>query len=168
MPQIALQGLRGGVGTTSLCAALGWALTALGERVLLIDGSPVSQLGAHFNLPIQATQGWMQALCEGGDWQQCAQRYPQGPDLLPYGQLSASVQAQDAAVAAPLLEALPALRGRYGWILFDLPADSAPWHEKTAAAAGWPALRHHARRQLPPAPEPAILSCDDPVSDQSV
>lgn len=130
MPQIALQGLRGGVGTTSLCAALGWALTALGERVLLIDGSPVSQLGAHFNLPIQATQGWMQALCEGGDWQQCAQRYPQGPDLLPYGQLSASVQAQDAAVAAPLLEALPALRGRYGWILFDLPADGAPWHEK--------------------------------------
>lgn len=129
MPQIALQGIRGGVGTTSLCAALGWALTALGERVLLIDGSPVSQLGAHFNLPVQVTQGWMQALCDGGDWQQCAQRYPQGPDLLPYGLLSSSDPAQDRAVAAPLLDALPALLRRYGWILFDLPADSAPWHE---------------------------------------
>ncbi|MGD9426596.1 cellulose biosynthesis protein BcsQ [Pantoea sp. NSTU24] len=130
MPQIALQGIRGGVGTTSLCAALGWALTRLGERVLLIDGSPVSQLGAHFNLPVQAAQGWMQALCEGGDWQQHAQRYPQGPDLLPYGLLSSLLPAQDVAVATPLLDTLPALRRRYTWILFDLPAESAPWHER--------------------------------------
>lgn len=42
MPLIALQGVRGGTGATSLCAALGWALTALGESVLLIDGSPSS------------------------------------------------------------------------------------------------------------------------------
>lgn len=127
MPQIALQGIRGGVGTTSLCAALGWALTALGERVLLIEGAPDGQLGAHFNLPVQATQGWMQALCEGGEWQQSAQRYPNGPDLLPCG-LPASFPAGDAAIATPLLDALPLLRNRYGWILFDLPADSAPWH----------------------------------------
>lgn len=52
MPQIALQGVRGGVGTTSLCAGLGWALAALGERVLLIDGSPVSQLGVHLICPL--------------------------------------------------------------------------------------------------------------------
>ncbi|WP_337022060.1 cellulose biosynthesis protein BcsQ [Pantoea anthophila] len=130
MALMALQGIRGGVGTSSLCAGLGWALSALGEQVLLIDGSPVSQLGMHFNLPVQAEQGWMQALCHGGDWLQSAQRYPQGPDLLPYGQLSASASAavQDSTIAAPLLAALPALRARYGWIIFDLPAESAPWH----------------------------------------
>lgn len=130
MALMALQGIRGGVGTSSLCAGLGWALSALGEQVLLIDGSPVSQLGMHFNLPVQAEQGWMQALCHGGDWLQSARRYPQGPDLLPYGQLSASASAavQDSTIAAPLLAALPALRGRYGWIIFDLPAESAPWH----------------------------------------
>ena len=130
MALMALQGIRGGVGTSSLCAGLGWALSALGEQVLLIDGSPVSQLGMHFNLPVQAEQGWMQALCHGGDWLHSAQRYPQGPDLLPYGQLSASASAavQDSTIAAPLLAALPALRGRYGWIIFDLPAESAPWH----------------------------------------
>lgn len=130
MALMALQGIRGGVGTSSLCAGLGWALSALGEQVLLIDGSPVSQLGMHFNLPVQAEQGWMQALCHGGDWLQSARRYPQGPDLLPYGLLSASASAavQDSTIAAPLLAALPALRGRYGWIIFDLPAESAPWH----------------------------------------
>ncbi|WP_336794682.1 cellulose biosynthesis protein BcsQ [Pantoea anthophila] len=130
MALMALQGIRGGVGTSSLCAGLGWALSALGEQVLLIDGSPVSQLGMHFNLPVQAEQGWMQALCHGGDWLQSARRYPQGPDLLPYGQLSASASAavQDSTIAAPLLAALPALRERYGWIIFDLPAESAPWH----------------------------------------
>ena len=133
MPQIALQGVRGGVGATSLCAGLGWALAALGERVLLIDGSPVSQLGAHFNLPARPDKGWMQALCEGGDWQQSALRYPHGPDLLPHGELSHqhtfTIAGQNGSIAAPLLQALPDLRTRYQWIIFDLPADTLPWHE---------------------------------------
>jgi len=133
MPQIALQGVRGGVGTTSLCAGLGWALAVLGETVLLIDGSPVSHLGAHFNLPAQPGKGWMQALCDGAVWQDTAQRYPGGPDLLPYGQLTAAssvrFSVRDDAIAAPLLEALPALSKRYQWILFDLPAETFPWHE---------------------------------------
>ncbi|MGJ0482538.1 cellulose biosynthesis protein BcsQ [Pantoea agglomerans] len=135
MPQIALQGIRGGVGTTSLCAGLGWALAALGERVLLIDGSPVNQLGAHFNLPVQTEQGWMQALCSGVDWQQSAQRYPHGPDLLPYGLLASPVRVEDDTLASPLLNALPALSTRYSWIIFDLPAETAPWHD-----ALWPLL----------------------------
>ncbi|NEG68287.1 cellulose synthase operon protein YhjQ [Pantoea agglomerans] len=133
MPQIALQGVRGGVGTTSLCAGLGWALAALGERVLLIDGSPVSQLGVHFNLPAQQDNGWMKSLCEGGDWQHSGLRYPDGPDLLPHGVLShqhaLTIARQNEAIAAPLLQALPDLRARYQWIIFDLPADTLPWHE---------------------------------------
>lgn len=133
MPQIALQGVRGGVGTTSLCAGLGWALAALGERVLLIDGSPVSQLGMHFNLPAQQENGWMKALCEGGDWQHSALCYPHGPDLLPHGVLShqhsLTITRQNESVAAPLLQVLPDLQARYQWIIFDLPADSLPWHE---------------------------------------
>lgn len=72
MPLIALQGVRGGTGATSIVAALGWALTALGEGVLLIDGSPSSQLGAHFNLPALPEKGWMQALLGGGAWQGAA------------------------------------------------------------------------------------------------
>ncbi|WP_419964276.1 cellulose biosynthesis protein BcsQ [Pantoea vagans] len=133
MPLIALQGVRGGVGTTSLCAGLGWALATLGERVLLIDGSPVSQLGVHFNLPAQQESGWMQALCDDREWQHAALRYPNGPDLLPHGVLShqhaLTIAHQNEAVAAPLLQALPDLQARYQWIIFDLPADPLPWHE---------------------------------------
>ena len=100
---------------------------------MLIDGSPVSQLGAHFNLPAQHEKGWMKALCEGGDWQHSAFRYPAGPDLLPHGLLShqqtVTVTRQNETVAAPLLQALPVLQARYQWIIFDLPADPLPWHE---------------------------------------
>ncbi|MCG7390579.1 MULTISPECIES: cellulose biosynthesis protein BcsQ [Pantoea] len=133
MPLIALQGVRGGTGATSLCAALGWALTALGESVLLIDGSPSSQLGAHFNLPALPENGWMQALRRGDAWQAAALRYPHGPDLLPHGPLSHqqdfTLLRQEPAAAAPLLDALADLNSRYKWLIFDLPADLLPWHE---------------------------------------
>ena len=133
MPVVALQGIRGGVGTTSLSAALGWALASLGEETLLIDGSPDGQLGAHFNTPALSQQGWMQALCDGGDWQAAALRYPHGPDLLPHGALShqqrLTVVQRNAAVVAPLLDALPDLTRRYRWIIFDLGAEPLPWHE---------------------------------------
>lgn len=133
MPLIALQGIRGGTGATSLSAALGWALATLGESVLLIDGSPASQLGAHFNMPARQEKGWMQALCDGDAWQEAALRYPQGPDLLPHGSLSHqqhfTLLHQDAALAAPLLNALPDLKSRYQWIMVDLPAESLPWHD---------------------------------------
>lgn len=133
MPLIALQGIRGGTGATSLSAALGWALATLGESVLLIDGSPVSQLGAHFNMPARPEKGWMQALCDGDPWQESALRYPHGPDLLPHGQLSHqqhfTLLRQDAALAAPLLDLLPDLTSRYQWVIFDLPAALQPWHE---------------------------------------
>lgn len=37
MPVLALQGVRGGIGTTSVTAALAWALQQLDESVLVID-----------------------------------------------------------------------------------------------------------------------------------
>lgn len=133
MPLIALQGVRGGTGATSLCAALGWALTTLGESVLLVDGSPASQLGAHFNTPASPESGWMQALCNGDAWQSAALRYPNGPDLLPHGALSHqqrfTVLLQERAAAAPLLDALADLKRRYQWVIFDLSAEWLPWHD---------------------------------------
>ena len=48
MAIIALQGMRGGVGTTSITAALAWGLQQLGESVLVIDAGfrPHERLGA--------------------------------------------------------------------------------------------------------------------------
>ncbi|HAT0787820.1 TPA: cell division protein, partial [Salmonella enterica subsp. enterica serovar Typhimurium] len=49
MAILGLQGVRGGVGTTSLTAALAWALQILGENVLVIDASPDNLLRMSFN-----------------------------------------------------------------------------------------------------------------------
>ena len=139
MPVIALQGLRGGCGATSLSAALGWALNALQESVLVIDFSASNQLAAHFNLPLTHPQGWVPALLEQQPWQQCAQRYQTGLDFLPFGTLSHqqtfTLQTAGEHFAAPLLNALPALKKHYRWVILDLPADLLPWQRSFAHAA---------------------------------
>ena len=40
MAVLGLQGVRGGVGTTTITAALAWSLQMLGENVLVVDASP--------------------------------------------------------------------------------------------------------------------------------
>ncbi|MDF7629776.1 cellulose biosynthesis protein BcsQ [Erwiniaceae bacterium L1_55_4] len=139
MPVIALQGLRGGCGATSLSAALGWALNALQESVLVIDFSDANQLAAHFNLPLNHTQGWVPALLEQQPWQQCAQRYQTGLDFLPFGALTSqqclSLQNAGTSFATPLLKALPALKSHYRWVILDLPADLLPWQRSFALHA---------------------------------
>lgn len=139
MPIIALQGLRGGCGATSLSAALGWALNALQESVLVIDFSSSNQLAAHFNLPLANSNGWVPSLLDQQPWQQSAQRYQNGLDFLPFGVLShqqtLSFHHTDAHFAAPLLNALPALKSQYDWLILDLPADLLPWQRSFAQAA---------------------------------
>ncbi len=139
MPVIALQGLRGGCGATSLSAALGWALNALQESALLIDLSPANQLAAHFNTPLNHTSGWMTALHAGQPWHHSALRYQPGLDFLPFGALTHQqtlmVNRAPEECAAPLLQALPALKNDYRWIILDLPADLLPWQQPFHAAA---------------------------------
>ncbi len=50
MAILGLQGVRGGVGTTSITSALAWALQILGENVLVIDASPDNLLRMSFNV----------------------------------------------------------------------------------------------------------------------
>ena len=40
MAVLGLQGVRGGVGTTTITAALAWSLQMLGENVLVVDCLP--------------------------------------------------------------------------------------------------------------------------------
>ncbi len=139
MPVLALQGLRGGCGATALSAALGWALNALQQTVLLIDLSPANQLAAHFNLPLDTPHGWLRAQLDNQPWQHSALRYQPGLDFLPSGTLThqqtLSLTAAAAEIAQPLLKALPALKQRYQWIIFDLPADLLPWQQAFIPAA---------------------------------
>lgn len=141
MAIVALQGLRGGAGTSSVTAGLAWALHQLGERVLVVDFCPSNQLRWHFNGPVSATDGWASAAvyaqspdAQDGTIQPSgapqAWRYLDGLDFLPFGELNqdqyqAWLQTPVAA-AQSWLHYLKQLNvsEAYDWLLFDMPANT--------------------------------------------
>ncbi|AHM71396.1 cellulose biosynthesis protein BcsQ [Yersinia hibernica] len=141
MPVLALQGVRGGIGTTSVTAALAWALQQLDESVLVIDFSPDNLLRLHFNMHFEQSRGWAKAEITGEGWQQGAMRYTEKLDFLPFGQLTQAENEQFAAslqnTAQHWQENLSALQATaaYRWILLDVPAgDNALTRQALALA----------------------------------
>lgn len=123
--------MRGGVGTTSLTAALAWALQILGENVLVIDASPDNLLRMSFNVDFVHQGGWARSLLDGQDWRDAGLRYTSQLDLLPFGQLTSQEWENPQAWQETLGEigsAIQALKasGRYSWILLDLPYGESP------------------------------------------
>ncbi|MFJ5337358.1 cellulose biosynthesis protein BcsQ [Pectobacterium sp. CHL-2024] len=141
MPVIALQGIRGGVGTTSIAAALGWAFQRLGESALVIDFSPDNLLRINFNMPFEQRRGWARAEADGTPWQTGAMQYLPGLDFLPFGRLN----TQEIATLQQHYHQHPALwqnnlaqlsaAGRHRWILIDVPADNSPLTRQALATA---------------------------------
>ncbi|RLM26739.1 cellulose synthase operon protein YhjQ [Brenneria alni] len=140
MPVIVLQGIRGGVGTTSVTAGLAWALQQLGETVLAIDFSPDNLLRLHFNMSFAQPRGWGRAESDGESWQQGAMQYVPGLDFLPFGQLNPI----EIAALQQRHQHIPSWRdnlaqidtdGQHRWILIDAPADSSPLIRQALAAA---------------------------------
>ena len=131
MAILGLQGVRGGVGTTSLTAALAWAVQILGENVLVIDASPDNLLRMSFNVDFVHQGGWARSLLDGQDWRDAGLRYTSQLDLLPFGQLTSQEWENPQAWQETLGEigsAIQALKasGRYSWILLDLPYGESP------------------------------------------
>lgn len=118
MSVIALQGIRGGTGTTSVTAALSWALAHLGEKVLVIDFSPANLLRLHFNMPFDSSRGWASAERAGEGWEQGAMRYNSRLDFLPFGRLAPTDNVQ-----CDWQNNLTKLTNSsvYDWILLDTP-----------------------------------------------
>ncbi|MNZ84431.1 cell division protein [compost metagenome] len=125
MISLALRGVRGGVGVSSVLAALGHALQTLGERVLLVDMCPENLLRLHFNLPLEETDGWARASLDGRPWGGAAWRVGPRLHLLPYGGLCAREQARLELHLRREPELWTrrraSLAGQFDWILFDLP-----------------------------------------------
>ncbi|MRS16418.1 cellulose biosynthesis protein BcsQ [Enterobacteriaceae bacterium RIT691] len=132
MAILGLQGLRGGVGTTSLAAALGWSLQILGESVIVVDACPDNLLRFSFNGEIADRQGWARALLDGDDWRDAGRRYTSQLDFLPFGQLSAT-ERLNIQVLTPALQEITAIvqslhqHKAHQWILIDLPHQVEPW-----------------------------------------
>jgi cellulose synthase operon protein YhjQ len=120
-----LRGVRGGVGVSSLLAALGHALEGLGERVLLVDMCPENLLRLHFNLPLGEKDGWARATLDGHPWSASAWCLGNHMHLLPYGCLTVQEQAQMEVYLRREPELWvrrqASLASHFDWILFDLP-----------------------------------------------
>ena len=122
---LALQGLRGGVGTTSLLAGLGYALHQLDQRVLLVDLCPENLLRLHFRFEFSSPSGWARAELDGEPWHGAACQVLPGLHVLPYGR---TTEAEHQRIEHSLQQAPKRwvqrrqhLERRYDWVLFDLP-----------------------------------------------
>lgn len=140
MAILALQGIHGGVGTTTVSAALAWALQMLDEKVLLIDGSPDNLLRLSFNIDFAHRGGWGRALLDSQDWRSAAWRYTRHLDVLPFGQMSddeRTALSTGSTVLNGFREALETLKssGEYQWILLDLPHGAAPLTQQMGETA---------------------------------
>ncbi|CNI37314.1 cellulose biosynthesis protein BcsQ [Yersinia vastinensis] len=150
MPVLALQGIRGGIGTTSVTAALAWALQQLGESVLVIDFSPENLLRLHFNMHFEQPRGWARAEIDGEGWRSGAMRYTETLDFLPFGQLthveieqlSASLQ-QNPRQWRENLSALQA-SDHPRWILLDVAASDSVFTRQALALADQVLILIHA------------------------
>lgn len=139
MAIIGLQGIRGGTGTTSVTAALAWALQKLGESVLVVDASSDNMLRLFFDVKIHRTEGWARATLNQQNWQESGWRYTPSLDILPFGSLDNSeIQTlySNQNLCEKFNEYLTIIQNsqRYKWILVDLPAQypgmSPSWRER--------------------------------------
>ncbi|MFP3515543.1 cellulose biosynthesis protein BcsQ [Pseudomonas sp. SIMBA_077] len=125
MIAMSLQGIRGGVGTSSTLAALSYALSTLGQKVLVVDMCPENTLGLHFNLDYAQPDGWARATLDNTAWHDHAWRIEPGLSVLPYGTLTTEQSAQlDVLLQeAPQLWATrqDSIANSFDWVLFDLP-----------------------------------------------
>jgi len=125
MISMSLQGIRGGVGTSSTLAALGYALSTLGQKVLVVDMCPENTLGLHFNLDFAQPGGWARATVDNAAWHEHAWNIEPGLNVLPYGTLTAeqSGQLDELLQKDPQLWAKrqDSIADAFDWVLFDLP-----------------------------------------------
>ncbi|EKL0984067.1 TPA: cellulose biosynthesis protein BcsQ [Klebsiella aerogenes] len=131
MAILGLQGIRGGVGTTSITAALAWALQLLGETVLVVDASPDNMLRFFFNVDFDHHNGWARSLIDGRDWRDAGLRYTAHIDLLPFGRLTPG-EREHVDKLSPTLEPIAAQiklldqQGSHRWLLLDIPEGYSP------------------------------------------
>lgn len=171
MTILGLQGIRGGVGTTSITAALAWSLQLLGESVLVIDACPDNLLRLSFNVDFDSRSGWARAVLDGQDWRNAGMRYTSQLDILPFGQLTAiewdSIHQHDVLnLPGSLLQTLKTQQ-QYHWVLIDLPHDFSPLARQFVAACDHvftvikPDINCHIRLHQQPLPAGSHILIND-------
>lgn len=88
MKTIAITGISGGVGATTVLAQLAAALTIRGRRVIAFDFSPQNTLRLHFGMPWEDGSGLVSNVLSGKPWHEAAFRCENKVEFLPFGQCS--------------------------------------------------------------------------------
>ncbi len=96
---LAVQGLKGGVGTTTVAAHLAVACHRQGRPVLLVDLSPGNLLRVYLGMPWEVRRGLLTTLASGSPWYQAAYRSAAGIPFIPYGQDAACHEKQASRTA---------------------------------------------------------------------
>lgn len=128
---IAVLSAKGGVGKTTLVAALGKLLQRPAGRTLVLDLDAQNALVSHLQLP-RASAGINQARLNDLGWSEVICHSASGVDCLPFGPSNAADQrafeAQLASNPTFLLEQLADLDlGKDDLLLIDTPSGASPW-----------------------------------------
>lgn len=130
-PVIVVMSAKGGVGKTTVAAALGKLLKRSAGRTLVLDLDPQNALLSHFNLP-RSTPGLNQARLLGDGWAGTAVMTTSGVECLPFGPSNAAdVRAFEAQLATNphwLMQQLATLElGPDDLLVIDSATGASPW-----------------------------------------
>jgi cellulose synthase operon protein YhjQ len=137
---VALVGIHGGAGKTTLAANLAQALSQNGRSALAVDLDPQGALPLHFGIESDEPTGLLQSALTHQSLAEWLARFRSGPAVLPFGKLTAALQtslettlARDPAWLIRRLQAL--IPEDREFVLLDLPAATHPLFRSAIAAA---------------------------------
>lgn len=140
MPTIALISASGGVGRSTLAAALTTLIARDGRWSLALEWDPQNLLALHFGAARAPADGLASGAEQGRPWHHAALRADDGSVVLPFGAMApqrlAEWERQMAAQPLWLRERLAELdTPADGWTLIDTPHGAGPLTLQALAAA---------------------------------
>lgn len=144
MPSLAVISLAGGVGRTTLTAALANLAARNGQSSLAVDWDPQNLLALHFGAPQPPLAGLAANAANGTPWQTSALRSADGALLLPFGRLTVNQlkdwypeMARDRGWLAAQIGRIerPASKSGRSWTFIDTPRAPSLLVEQALLAA---------------------------------
>lgn len=121
---VAISGLRGGVGNTSVVAMVADALQRNGQSVLMIDLNPDDTLRLHFNVPLYDSTGWAHAQLLDQPWNEHLLKITENLFILPFGRFGIPDELRHTNPEKLFwLNQVVKLKSPTQWVLLDIPSE---------------------------------------------
>ncbi|MDF0604982.1 cellulose biosynthesis protein BcsQ [Neisseriaceae bacterium TC5R-5] len=126
MAILAITGIKGGCGASTVTAGLAFAWAQQHRSILAMDLCRRNLLRLHLGLPWQEQDGWYLRLLKGEDWTQAAWQLAERLDFVPYGEVAFATPA--ALLDAEWLqrELARLQRPPDDKVLLDTPSEDGP------------------------------------------